>query len=594
MTKSALAAALLALIGTALVATPAAAADLPAILRASVSIPEEVGADEIGQLQAVTVTDLAPDAESVRVTLAGTALAPLDAVEDPEGVVTATGTIDTWGFAGNNRSLVLAQCVDEAATDCGDPLTITTRIDNPVPTHDLNPPGTEFSDDFDVTTHLAVTTGLPRLRLTTDGQAPVFVDPEAVLPVDTDALTEGAHQVAVAVCAADEAPCVAVPPVAFDVVRSVAGSFSLSASVFSPNDDGKFDTVNINYTQVDVWDSASVEVRNAADEVVFSSAVPLPVAPSTNGTFLYDGKDSLGVVLPDGSYTARLSVSRTLDSGDTASSTYAPKSFTVDTTAQAPPTLTATPGTFYPYVDGYRDTTKLSYTGQEPYSRVDLFVRNAANATVRAKQILVPADASWNGRNNVGSRVPAGVYNVFVRVIDSVGNLSYSPTASVTVSDKKLLTITRAVTVTPKASIVTGVTGACSTRRTPSLHGWAGSTGYLSNTRCRTTFAASRVWTHNQVHLPSAVTYHWVRLGWYGGPTKAATRDRAIATLYGTDNTAQGWFSSVDYMAAQYIPSVKGSRVVKAGDVSWGFQTDRGNRYDVKSFTITYRADVLR
>jgi hypothetical protein len=26
----------------------------------------------------------------------------------------------------------------------------------------------------------------------------------------------------------------------------------------------------------------------------------------------------------------------------------------------------------------------------------------------------------------------------------------------------------------------------------------------------------------------------------------------------------------------------------------WGFQADRGNRYDVKSFTLTYRADVLR
>jgi hypothetical protein len=47
-------------------------------------------------------------------------------------------------------------------------------------------------------------------------------------------------------------------------------------------------------------------------------------------------------------------------------------------------------------------------------------------------------------------------------------------------------------------------------------------------------------------------------------------------------------------MAAQYIPSAKGSLVVEDGDVSWGFQTDRGNRYDVKSFTITYKADVLR
>lgn len=594
MTKSALAVALLALTGTALVAPPAVAADLPAIERGSVSIPDDVGADDIAELQAVTITGLAPTAASVRVTLAAVPLAPLDVVEDPVGVFTATGTIDTWGFAGNNRNLVLAQCVDEAATDCGDPLTITTRIDNPVPTHDLNPPGTEFSQPFDLTPHLAVSTGAPKLRLTTDGQAPVFVDPDTVHPVDTDALSEGAHQVAMAVCAADEAPCLPVPPVTFDVVRSVAGSFSLSAPAFSPNDDGRFDTIEIDYAQVDVWDSAVVEVRDVTDAVVFTSPVVLPVPPSNDGTFLYDGKDGFGVVLPDGAYTVRLTASRTLDSGDAVSSTYAPMPFVIDTAALAPLSLTPSVSTFYPYVDGYRDSVKLNYTGQEPYSRVDYVVRNAANTIVRTKRILAAADASWNGRNNVGSRVPAGSYTVLIRVIDSLGNIGFSPAATVTVSDKKLVTITKAVTVTPKASRIGGVVGACSTRRTPSAHGWAGSTGYLSNTRCRTTFKSSIVWSLNRTHLPSAVTYHWVRLGWYGGPTRAATRDQAIATLYGTNSSALGWYSSLNVMAAQYIPSVKGSRVVDDGDVSWGFQTDRGNRYDVKSFTITYKADVLR
>ena len=594
MTKSALAVALLALTGTALVAPPAAAADLPAILRSSVSIPDVAGADPIAELHDVTITDLAPTAVSVQVTLVGQVLDPLPVVESPAGVFTATGAIDTWGFGGNNRILEVAQCVDAEATDCGPALQISTKVTNPVPTFDLSPAGSEFSEDFDLTAHLAVATGSPRLRLILDAGTPTYADPGDVTQVDVDALAEGAHAIAIGVCSADESRCAAGSSALFDVVRSVAGSFALSAAAFSPGDDGQFDTIDIDYTQVDVWDSAVVEVRDATDTVVFTSAVPLPVPPSNNGTFVYDGKDGLGDVLPDGSYTARLSVSRTLDSGDPSSSTYAPKPFTVDTTAQAPPALTPSFSTFYPYVDGYRDTVKLNYTGQEPYSRVDFVVRNAANVIVRTKQILVPADASWNGRNNVGSRVPAGTYTVLIRVYDALGNLDFSPMATVTVSDKQLATITKSVTVTPKASRVGGVVGACSTRRTPSLHGWAGSTGYLSNTRCRTTFKASIVWSLNRIHLPSAVTYHWVRLGWYGGPTKAATRDQAIATLYGTNSAALGWYSSLDKMAAQYIPSVKGSRVVDDGDVSWGFQTDRGNRYDVKSFTITYKADVLR
>lgn len=589
MTRSALTAALFALLGTALVAPPAAAADLPAILRASVDIPDDEGADDISGLQAVTITDLAPEALSVKVTLAGVELPPLPAVGG-----SATGTIETWGFAGNNRNLVLAQCVDAEATDCGATLTISTKIDNPLPTHELTPTGTEFSEDFDLTPHLQVASGAPRLRLTLDGGTSQFVDPDETTSVDVDALAATNHVIAIGACAADESPCAPGETVSFTVVKTVPGSFSIPAPAFSPNADGQFDNVAFNYTQQVGWDAASVEVLNAADVVVFDSAVPLPVAPSNDGTFLYDGKDELGAVLPDGAYTARLTASRTLDSGDTVSSTYAAQPFTVDNTALAPVSLTPTFATIYPYDDAYRVSTKLNYTGREPYSAVDFVVRNAANDVVRTKQILAPADAVWNGRDDAGVRVPAGHYTVRIRVYDAVHNLGFSPAAEVAVSAKKVVTVTKAITVTPAASRIDGQTGSCSTRRTPSAHGWAGSTGYLSNTRCRNGFNASIVWTLNRVKLASAVKYYWVRLGWFGGPTRAATHDRAIATLYGTDSSAQGWFSSLDYLAGQYIPQLAGSKVVKAGYVSWGFQADRGNRYDVKSFTITYKADVLR
>jgi len=597
MTKSASAVALLALLGTAFVAPPAASADpLPALTVEQVSI---TAADTLTEIWPLTVTGLDPAASSVRISLAGQLLEPLPVIEDPAGVFTATGGIETWGLAGSNRHLLVAQCRDSAGTtDCGDDADISPlKIENPVPTHDLSPSGTEFAEPFDLTPHLAVTSGSPRLRITTDTGTPVFVDPETVTPVDTSALSEGAHQIFIAVCAADDSPCNAGPTVNFTVVRSVQGTLAVSVPAFSPNGAGLPDTIDFDYARLsDPWDAAEVEVRAAGTTpILFESTVPLPGAPDSGLSFTYDGKDGLGAFLPDGAYQARLVVTRTLDSGDVASSAYN-QLFTVDSTALAPTTLTPSFTTFYPYVDGYRDSTKFTYTGREPYSQVDLMVWNSANPPllIRTKPVLVAADRSWNGRNDAGARVPAGTYTVRIRVLDTLGNIGFSPAATVTVSNKLLVTVTKAVTVTPKASRVSGVTGVCSTRRTPSAHGWAGSTGYLSNTRCKTTFKASIVWTLNRVRLANAVTYRWVRLGWYGGPTKAATHDRAIATLYGTDAQAQGWYSSLDYMAAQYIPSVKGSRVVDGGYVSWGFQADRGNRYDVKSFTITYKADVLR
>jgi hypothetical protein len=44
--------------------------------------------------------------------------------------------------------------------------------------------GNLFSETFDLTVHLAQTTGSPRIQLTTDGGTPGYVAPEAVTAVD--------------------------------------------------------------------------------------------------------------------------------------------------------------------------------------------------------------------------------------------------------------------------------------------------------------------------------------------------------------------------------------------------------------------------
>jgi hypothetical protein len=268
--------------------------------------------------------------------------------------------------------------------------------------------------------------------------------------------------------------------------------------------------------------------------------------------------------------------------------------FTVDRKALAPSSLVPGWPTIYPYVDYYRDSTKFTYTGLEPYSRVDLKVRNAAGTPIRSKLISTPADATWNGRRKDGSAVPEGKYLVRLRVVDKLGNVGLSPDATVIVNDARLVKVFRSVTVTPKASRVGQEVGSCSTLRTPSVHGWAGSSSYLSNSKCRKTIADSIVWTHHKVELAHAAKYFKVRLGWYGGPTKAATFDKAVAALYGPGFSDQGRYSSVGFMASQYLPWVEAPRVLIDGEFHWGFQTSRGNRYDVKSFTVTAQVGVLR
>jgi len=583
MSRSALVGALLALLGTALVVPPAAAEPPPLVVAFG------GGDSTLSEVEPFTVSNISESASYIGVTYAGRQLTALKV----EGAA-AAGQLETWGLAGSN-DLVLAECTDAEATECGESLTLATTVTNPDPTYDLSRPGTEFSLPFDYTVHLAHTSGSPSIRATSPDAAPQFVDLEVPLPVDTAALSEGPHQIALEVCSEDHLRCSPAQPVTFTVVRTVPGKFSVAAAAFSPNGDGLFDRLRFTYSQGVPWDSAEIVIRNAAAAEVFHSSVPLPQAPSNDGFFSFNGKATGGGVLPDGSYTAVLTATRVLASGDPVAWAYAAKTFKVDTKAQAPATLTPSFPTFYPYVDGYRDAVRFAYAGAESYARIDLKVRNAAGTLVRSKRVLSSADATWNGKRTNGTRAPEGRYSARLRVVDRLGNVGLSPTTSVTLRDARIVWFPRSLTVTPESSRVDGQTGACSTRRAPSLHGWTGSTGYLSNTTCQSGFEASTVWTLHRVQLQKAPTYRRVRLGWYGGPTRAATHDRASASIYDVRGISVGWVSTLDYLASQYITqSFRGSRVVDKGHVEFGFQTDSGNRYDVKSFTVAYEVGLLR
>lgn len=104
---------------------------------------------------------------------------------------------------------------------------------------------------------------------------------------------------------------------------------------------------------------------------------------------------------------------------------------------------TVSPGTFYPYPDGYRDTARINGSVGE-WCHVQVDVRTGGGTLVRRFSVagLVHSQwwTTWNGKNNAGTRVAAGTYKITTVYTDLAGNVGRSPAVSVVVSSKRLVT----------------------------------------------------------------------------------------------------------------------------------------------------------
>ncbi|MFZ1947210.1 MAG: FlgD immunoglobulin-like domain containing protein, partial [bacterium] len=114
--------------------------------------------------------------------------------------------------------------------------------------------------------------------------------------------------------------------------------------------------------------------------------------------------------------------------------------FVVTVTADlAPPAMTglqATPSTFSPNGDGYKDVTAVTATLSEP-AYVWLAVEDSLGALVRelADSVLAEASAGavWDGKDQGGTAVPDGNYTVVGDCLDLAGRRGTQRTAPVTV-----------------------------------------------------------------------------------------------------------------------------------------------------------------
>ncbi len=215
---------------------------------------------------------------------------------------------------------------------------------------------------------------------------------------------------------------VSVSKDAFELDTKEAKIFlSVSDSAFSPNGDKVKDSMTFTpvvkdadqiaeYT-FEIKDAKGASIKTQKD----SSALP--------ASFVWDGKDSSGIVCADGVYSAALSVKT--DNGSSAA--VATPQFTLDTVA---PTLEAKApwAVFSPDGDGVQDTIPVAITNCSNEKLWKAEVRNAGGKVVKTYtwQGKIKTGAKeqfdWDGSDESGNKVADGVYSIVISATDDAGN----------------------------------------------------------------------------------------------------------------------------------------------------------------------------
>lgn len=539
---------------------------------------------------AVTVTATS-SAATVRFTMP-TVQASLDA---PVVNGVATAQLPTYGAVGA-QTLTAADCDNTGA--CGTPTTLEVTVNNTPPT--LTAPTAGSVVNSEVTAKATGVGGSVGFLLAGSVAAVDTTAPyEAAL--NTGGLANGQYQVAAVTCNAAGTVCATTQPgpaVTITVNNELTPAITaITPSTFSPGTDGRQDTTKISYT---------LNVTQAVTWSVLDSNHATVVEPHSLGTLsagahslTFAGRDDTGAYLPSGSYTISLDTTAGPDGSTLTGHDQAP--FTIDRTAPRASSISASPTTFYPVKDGYKDHTVLSVRTSEPLDYIAALVTNQAGRTVAAGDAHnVNASRitfTWNGTNPRRTLVPAGTYYYQWVLRDRAGNTTVTGKRKVVVSDKRLLKRTGTKTVTAAGSFVLNLSGACSELFSPGVRNWAGSVGYYSNyddcayyTDSTDDLAAAE----HAAWLPKAVKYGSVRINTYGGRALNKYKDHAALLYY----TGAGDVTSTGKVLGPAVgwwngPSAGARFISKTGRVKWAVATQNVNLYDVKKFTLHYTDWVL-
>jgi flagellar hook assembly protein FlgD len=204
-------------------------------------------------------------------------------------------------------------------------------------------------------------------------------------------------------------------------------SFAISPNPFSPNGDALKDntTIKVAFDAVTKW---NLQIRN-------SSGTTLRTWTGTGSSLsiVWDGKNSTGFKVPDGTYKVRLSGKDLL--GIAFTTKWA--TVTVDTKRPTVTGVSVYPTSFKPT---NAQTTRINYTLSDGcyvtikiYNSTGTLKKTLLNNVLQASRLH---SVVWNGKDNSNLTVPSGTYTIKIYVIDKAGNkaTSYPITKTVTVT----------------------------------------------------------------------------------------------------------------------------------------------------------------
>lgn len=401
-----------------------------------------------------TPTVTAPAANAVvsdTVTLTATSTAPavlftigsvkVGPVHVLGGVATAT-----WASNGYNNS----SAYNVTATDCTLTGECASTASTPVPFTVTNTApivtSPEAAQSVNGTLHFAATSSAGGVEFYVDGTPAAFAPIAPYTAVAAPPVVNGTHSISARQCNATGSVCGGPASTGFDINTN---AFALPASPLSPNrfspngdkvEDATLSTLTIpsgpsEPTYLTVYDSTGKTVYNTTS---FGSYAP------GNHTVSWSGKSNNGSTITDGTYSVVFESTK----GSGLWSSVVQKA-TVDLIK---PTLTGTNGsgrTFYPIKDNYGDTFVPTTTLSET-STLSLVITTSTGSPVRtisATRSAGVTSLSWTGYNAAGHLAAAGTYHWHWVARDAAGNSTTSPTYTVTLSWRKLVSKTANVVV---------------------------------------------------------------------------------------------------------------------------------------------------
>lgn len=257
--------------------------------------------------------------------------------------------------------------------------------------------------------------------------------------------------------------------------------------------------------------------------------------------------------------------------------------------------------TIYPTRDGYRDTMRFTMKSAvfDPADEVSLQIEDAAvGGIVRTLRPITSSAAGgyvfeWDGRHEEGGVIWAGPFRAVVTLRDSVARAPEdTEQLSVNVVLKHLESRVFRKTVSAAGSKVAQYVGRCSRLRSPSRHGWTGSLGLYSNTRCRDGATASTVRTTHRITLPAAAEYSNPVINVYGGSPRLNTSDMA-RLLVRTDAGTWEWLTEDQSRVQWYGGMASRDAIAKDRTVTWALRVRGGRHWDAKSFAVRVPYRVL-